>query len=425
MGNVLPEPFYNTLALFPAFADEPKIRTLLRKGLEDPHLANRMQAARMLVWAGDPEGILHLTYNSLSFHPLLRVKNDLLSLWPEAYLLREADKLNEVCIDLLIGDLKPPHAFWHMDILAALPAEKIVPRMLTLLKGEPFQAMLAAYVLAMKANPEGKGLLLGLVEKQKFLNLALVALSHLPDFVVTSHLRSYASPEHSIYNRDYENIKPTDAQRSGLQLQASCRNALLENKNPHPLRDTIDAFYLTSIQHMVADSDLRTSLGRSAGGAGRTVQMGTFEDLAEAAWRWIKPPRSVGYRLYTINSGIGATMGQLATGVSAPDFLCEFSTPQDRDYCAEIQRTSIRALIQVIGWRTLGNGSDMGIRTTFMSGQDLPPSGVELAWRNKQAYLPGVAIEYEPRDYERAAVEWILHPQRYRTQSYWPWIMLQ
>lgn len=424
-GCRFPEEFYRTLEIFPDLAREPEIRALLVEALEiEPHV-NRMLAARILHRSGDPLGILHLTYNSLSAHPLLKAKQDLASLWPEAYLLREAEKLTDECIELLIGDLEQPHAFWHMDILAAVPVEKIAPRMLPLLGEAETLSAVAAYVLALKGNAGGRAILEALVEKQKLLNLALIALSHIPDYRALSYLKNYADPKHPIYNKQYENLLTTHAQRSGLMQQAQSRLFLLENKKTLAVRHTMEEFYLTSIQEMIAHSDLRSFLGRSIKGAKRGGKTASFEDVAEAAWRWIKPPRDVNYRLFVINSGMGLTSGPLMTAMNAPDFLCEFATPEDRAYCAEIQRASIRALIKVIGWRTLGNGSDMGIRTTFFSDLSLPPTGSELAYRNAPLYLPGVEIHYGPQDYEHAAVDWILNPARYRTSSYWPRLMMK
>jgi hypothetical protein len=421
---MFPEEFYRTLEIFPEFARDPKIHVMLLEALEVEPLGNRMLASKILLRSGDPLGILHLTYNSLSIHPLLKERQDIASLWPDAHLLREADKLTDECIELLINDLEQPHAFWHMDILAALPEDKIVPRMRALLGNAETLSVVAAYVLALKGNAEGRAILEELVEKQKLLNLALIALSHIPDFRAISYLKTYADPKHPIYNTQYENLFMTQAQRSGLMQQAQCRLFLLECDKP-AVRHTMEEFYLTSIQEMIRHSDLRKFLGRSIKGGRSGGKISSFEDVAEAAWRWIKPPRNVNYRLFVINSGMGLTSGKLMTAVNAPDFLCEFATPADRAYCAEIQRTSIRALLKVIGWRSLGNGSDMGIRTTFFSDQALPPTGSELAYRNAGVYLPGVEIRYSPQDYEHGAVDWILNPGRYRTNSYWPKLMMK
>jgi len=424
-GGMFPDEFYNTLRLFPEFARDAKIRAMLASALETAALRYRIRASMILLRVGDPLGILHLTYNSLSTHPLLKVSQDLAGLWPDAHLLREADHLTDECIELLINDLEQPHAFWHMDILAALPAEKIIPRMRVLLAQEGTAAIVAAYVMAMKHNDEGRSILEGLVESQKLLNLALAALSHIPNYRVLSYLRSYAAPQNPIYNRQYDNLMVTNAQRSGLMQDAHCRLFLLEHRSRQPVQRTMEAFYLDSIQEMIAQSDVRSMRGhapRSTGSGGKVL---TLEEWAEATWRWIKPTRDIGYRLFVINSGVGITSGTLMTGVNAPDFLCEFSTPEVRTHCAEIQRASIRALLKVIGWRTLEDGSDMGISTTFLSPLALPPTGRELAHRNMPLYLPGIEIKYGPKDYEHAATDWILNPGRYRTNTYWPKLMMQ
>ncbi len=423
-GGTFPDEFYNTLEILPEYARDARVHAMLLDALATAPLDYRMRAAQILLKIGDPLGILHLTYNSLSSHPLLKVRQDPESAWPKACLLRAADQLTDECIELLLGDLEPPHAFWHMDILAALPAKRIVPRMREMLGQPGTAATVAAYVLALKGNDEGRALLERLAESQKFLDLSLIALSHIPDYRALSYLKLYADPDNPVYNRQYENLEMASAQRSGLMLHAQCRLFLLECHDPFPVQRTMEMYYLDSIQAMVAHSDLRAFSGRGLKGAGSGGKVRSLEEWAEAKWRWIKPPRDINYRLFVINSGVGITSGRLATGVNAPDFLCEFATPADRAHCAEIQRVSIRALLQVIGWRTLGDGSDMGIRTTFLGEQVLPPTGIELGYRNTRLYFPGFEIHYTPKDYERAAVDWIMHPGRYRTKSYWPRMMM-
>src|SRR5512135_1161627 len=129
-----PHAFYFTLEVVPEFARDPKIHALLLDALQTEPLGMRMRASIILLKIGDPLGILNLTYNSLINHPILNIPN-MCSGWTNAYLLHHLDKLTNECIDLLIHELRLPLGLWHANILSALPAAKIVPRMRELLRG--------------------------------------------------------------------------------------------------------------------------------------------------------------------------------------------------------------------------------------------------------------------------------------------------
>lgn len=242
-GGCFPGVFYNTLEIVPEFARDPKIYSLLLDAMATEPWGYRIIAAKVLLQIGDPLGILHLTYNSLIRHPLLQVEQ-ICSGWTNAYLLREADKLTDECIELLIGELHLPLGLWHANILSALPAERIVPRMRELLKITDYPAIAAAYVLAMKGNDEGRPILENLIESQKYIDFALIALSHIPDQNTMRYLRAYANPAHPIYNKQYEKAQLL---RTGLMRHAQCRLFLLESRDPYPVRRTMEQFYLHSI----------------------------------------------------------------------------------------------------------------------------------------------------------------------------------
>lgn len=416
----LPSYFYDNLEIVPECASDPKIHSLLIEAVTTAPLGYRFRASKILIEIGDPLGILHLTYNSMCTHPLLREQQYLTSGWTDAYLLRESDKLTEECVELLINDEQPDY-IRHVDILATLPDENIIPRMQALLGNTKKNAM-AAYVLAMKGNDEGRPVLEKLIESQKHVDFALIALSHIPDEKTMHYLRAYADPAHPIYNKKYENKSKADLLRFGLMLHAQCRLFYLECRDPYPVRRTMEHFYLHSIFDLIANDYTRSSISRELSG-GRNIQNERFlwDDWAGSASRWIKPPSDLDAKLFVINSR-QVMMGKWGTAINAPDFLCEFSTPEDRAYCAEIQRGSIRALLDAIDWQSLGNGSDMGVEPVFLWG--MQPTGTERGFRNLRMYFPGLKLSYEKEDYEHAAVDWILNPSRYRFNSYWPNVII-
>ncbi len=400
----------NALLAVPEFARHPEIYPLLEEILFDKRwIEDRNFVSMILHDVGDPRGILHLTYNYLTTHPILKIRQDDLHGWHSGWIFDRAGSLTEECLELLIEDLKRSSlGYFHADLLSMVTAEKIVPRMLPLLEAEGKAAMAAAYVLAMKGRDEGRSILEKLAESQKYVELALIALSHIPDDKTLYYLRTYADPQHAIYER-YKN-----SFISQLLRHAEIRLFLLECRDPHPVAHTMEQFYLHPIQELIAYDWDRQSTLRSLNGPKSKRNASSWPDWEDKAARWINPPPDFNANFFVVNSHL--TSGDLGTGVSAPDFLYEFSTPEDRAYCAEIQRHSIRALLNTIDWSHLGNGRDMGVRPTFLWG--LPPTGEEYGLRNY--YLPSFKISYGPEDYEHAAVGWILEPQKFRFGSYRP-----
>lgn len=420
-GAVTTNEFYSTLEVVPEFARDPKVHSTLLDVLKTEAVGYRFRASKILIQSGDPLGILHLTHNSLIWHPLLKEKQ-CCSGWTNAYLLPHIDKLTDECIELLIDELRLPLGLWHANILSALPAEKIVPRMRALLKDTGYPAFAAAYVLAMKGNDEGRSILEGLIESGKYIDFALIALSHIPDEQTMRYLRAYADPAHPIYNKQYENKSKAEFLRRGLMLHAQCRLFLLECRDPYPVRRTMAQFYLHSIHELMGNDRIRFSTSRALSEGRDKHELRTWDDWADTASRWINPPSDLDAKFFVINSQVDAW--KMLTGISAPDFLCEFATPEDLAYCAEIQRTSIRALLDVIDWPSLGDGSDMGVNhPSFLWGMKV--TGTERSVRNLKIYFPGFKLSYEKEDYEHAAVDWVLNPDRYRFNSYWPSLIIQ
>lgn len=398
----------NILYTYPELGRHPEIYPLLERALFDKRwIEDRIYASIILHEIGSPLGILHLTYNSLATHPLLDIRQDDLHGWNNGWLIRHAEGLTDECIDLLIKELRQPNGYLHVDILSTLPSEKIVPHMLTLIDAEEKVAMAAAYVLAIKSRNEGRSILEKLVESQKYVEFALIALSHIPDDKTVHYLRVYADPQHAIYQR-YRN-----SLISKLLRHVEIRLFLLNCRDSQPARRAMERFYLHPM-HELMENARRSTL--RALNSPKYKKSASRPDWEEESRRWIYPSADFNRSFFVVNSHLYS--GDLGTGVSAPDFLWEFSTPEDRAYCAEMQRQSIRSLLSLgtIDWTYVGNGDDMGIEPKFLWG--LSPSGRERKF--KSYYVPGFEITFEPDDYERAATEWILEPQKYRFGSYRP-----
>ncbi len=381
-----PSAFFSMLRLEPEFARGPEVQAMLRDGLGSPDGGARSAAAELLVRIGDPLGILHLTYNALRTHPLLRTPQDASAGWAATMLLRHAGELTDQCRALLLDGLEWPDALRFMDILAALPAEIVVPHMRSLLRHAETLGIPAAYVLAMKGNDEGRAILDKLVASEKLLDLALIALSHIPDHDTMRYLRAYANPEHPVYRRSDGEGSAAQQLRAGLLRHAQCRRFLLDCTDPFPVRRTMERFYRRTMPEMP-------------------------KPVAEAG----RPPAfsrdfSAGFFVFHSDPECGCG----GTGVSAPDLLCEFSSPACQAHCAEVQRRSIRAVLEMMDRSSVEDGRAMSALGALMF---FP--GAEPAFRHA-AYIPGVQIRYDPEDYEQAAVDWILAPGRYRLATYAP-----
>ncbi len=401
-----PSPFYAALTLAPEFARDEAIHAQLVAALADEDWGARSAAAGILLEAGDPLGILHLAYNSLTTHPLLNAAQPggWPGGWPNTLLLRHAAELTDECVELLLADLAWPGALRHADIWAALAPDIVAPRMQALLEKRDTLAIPAAYALAMKGNDDGRRTLDRLLAQEKYPDLALIALSHIPDHDTMLALRAYANPAHPFYSRKGEDGAPSPQLCARLLRHAQCRRFLLDCTDPYPVRRTLEHFYLRGL-HEMEDADADSS-GQApstqvdaphAGGAGRVCSLGRASET----------------RFFVFNSQHGR--GAAATGVSAPDLLCEFSNAACQKYCAEHQRQAVRAWLAAQEPAAIEDGSALRARTTFLCGLPAP----EHAWLG-ETHFPRLTISYEAADYERAAVDWILAPARYRFASYRP-----
>jgi hypothetical protein len=185
----------------PALVRDDEIRELVIEYLDCRALGYRNYAAIALHAIDDPLGILGLTHNCLSTHPVTEQYQPSSSGWGDAELIRHAQSMTDECVDLLIQDVQHLAGYFHADALSALPAQRIVPKMLPLL-GQPLRiAAQAAYVLAMKSRDEGRATLERLVESMnlRYVELAIIGLSHIPDRRAVELVSAIADPVHPIY----------------------------------------------------------------------------------------------------------------------------------------------------------------------------------------------------------------------------------
>jgi hypothetical protein len=184
---------------WPELALDKGLNNRIRSLLSDSTNGIRRTAARALARIDDAEGIKHLTYNALSRHPVLGFDQTGYESWQEAksLLVRYADKLDEECASLLLDDAIDPNGNLHLDTLALLPLD-IVKKKLLQTPSERTSTVLN-YVLARHSSAECKEFLENLLISKKYIQLALVGLSHIKDDKAIDILDEYADEKNALY----------------------------------------------------------------------------------------------------------------------------------------------------------------------------------------------------------------------------------
>src|SRR5262245_49073412 len=176
-----------TLELIPELAKEPRIKALLLELSTHRWPAMRRSAGRSLALAGFREGLQCLTRCALGTHPVLkqnqREEHDS-NLRPLArqYLMPFHQQLHNDLVGLLVEDRKDPRGNFHVVVLSAVPALLSAPRLEPLLasRDERSQAA-AALVLGRIGKQEARPVLEREIARKRYLEPALLALSHIPD----------------------------------------------------------------------------------------------------------------------------------------------------------------------------------------------------------------------------------------------------
>lgn len=371
----------HTLLIVPSLASDEEVKHILVNLLATGYPAERRDAAEILQKIGDPRGILHLTYNSLSLNPYTGTsqQHGETRALAKKRLFPYVTDMTDECIDLVVTDLSTPLANFHIDILAAVSEDKIVPRMLPLLDDHSMVRAYAAYILAMKGRAEGREILENLAESGKHVELALIALSHIADDKTLAFLRAYAKPDHPIYQQ-HQNLV------LWLRPLAEQRLFLLECQDRSPLVRTMERFFRKGIAQISRDS---------------LYDPNQTPDLTL--------PKNCGIEFFVVGNRWGRD--DISGLGSAVDFISEFSSQTEREQCAAIQREALRNLLKLEGVN-LGDGRIFRINNRFMLGLPYIPA------QAGSFYDPPLTITLEEGDHEHAATDWILHPEKYRVGSY-------
>lgn len=367
----------NTLEAKPELAAQARIHSLLVEmlGFSDG-IGYRNQAARILYSLGDPLGILHLTYNCLSEHPVIGQPQIGGSGCSDAYLIRRASSITDECIDLLIADICRSPGYLHADALAVAPADKVIPRMLPLLEMPIHISAQAAYVLAMHKNDKGRKLLEQIAEDAnlRLIELAIIGLSHIPDAHAIDLIKGYADDRHPVYLKSDLEFTQENLNRKELLTKSRQRSRILERGKNISFIDVMKEFNATSTQQ-------------------------------EIKLQGVKVPANFAPILF---------MDILVFLTHAPDFIAEFATPAERNVLAEIQGVGMQQLFEVAGSDLLViEKSNSWSR--FMLWYNHPTDSRE---HNILFYLEGVQIHNDEEDYLFAATDWILNPEGYRHGSH-------
>lgn len=196
----------HVLKVMPHLANSPEVRSTLIPLLKHPYLVVRLMAAEALARVDDPEGLLHLVYNVLSFHPQLGVEqtagyHNLPKIARHA-LFPFMSCIPEEGLELLLAELSVPGGNPVHDLLAALPTEIIVPRLRHLPRGAKNANAAISYILARHGFQDGKSVLLRMLhshlDSKVELELGIVGLSHIPDTQILSDLEALTDPEYEI-----------------------------------------------------------------------------------------------------------------------------------------------------------------------------------------------------------------------------------
>lgn len=358
----------------PALMCDDEIRELVIEYLGCRALGYRNYAAIALHAIDDPLGIVGLTHNCLSTHPVTEQYQPSSSGWGDAELIRRAQSMTDECVDLLIQDVQHPAGYFHADALSALPAQRIVPKMLPLL-GQPLRiSAQAAYVLAMKSRDEGRAILERLVESMnlRYVELATIGLSHIPDRRAAELVGAIADPVHPIYGSSDQVFALAGLSKKELLTKSAQRSLIMAPKAGNSFIDIMKRFYLL-------------------------------------------PPA----REWNVGSGITipAIMGTpelFETGnycvTRAPDFIAEFATESDRAELARIQTNGVCEFLEAVPM-------DSGVSTgwpQFMLWQKRVMDSRNFTGEN----VLGVQVVNDKDDYIFAATDWLLNPQDYRAGSH-------
>jgi hypothetical protein len=355
---------------FPFLAEDDRIRDMVSRQLETNALGYRFMASRILCRLGDPRGILHLTYNSLSQHPKLGCDHTRVSGWSDGWAIRWAHLLNEECLTLLIDDICSGRSYLHADLLASAPKELAVPRLLGLLNSDRLVSAQAAYALAWHGRKEGRDILQSIIDEcdVPLFELALVALSHITDSGVLALLESLANLQHAVFRK-----LETEDSKKKLASKAAQRLMVLQDQSENVFIGAMEHFY-TNMERDYKDTQKEFIVKKG-----------------------FSLPEAYEPKLFLL---------QQHSVTWTADFIFEFSNESARKKLSTIQTTRLVELCRHISDDRCFDISN----ALFFAWSEHPKDSRCL----RHSDLPGVKVHNEQEDFIFAATDWLLHPEKYR-----------
>lgn len=351
-----------TLELLTDLVHEPRIKGLLLRLVAHPMPAVRRSVGRSLARAGYGEGLQCLTWCALGTHPVLKHsqradKDSNARTVSKQYLFPFARLLDDELIQALVDDLAEPRGNHHVDLLSAAPVERVSGKVEPLLrsKDERLRAA-AAVVLGRNGRDDVRPVLEKEISEGRNIELALAALSHIPNARVLELLEYFENEEHTPYRK-----WPNDPRRVRLIMLARRRRFLLSSTPLHRAKETLDRFF--------------------------------GKDYPEYAQQSVVP------RLYRVGSRWEAGIDENTE--STADFVAEFFSEGERAACAAQQTEAMRIVKRSPAFQP----RRADVSRDFLLGPLVEPSG---------KFLPGVTLFFDDPDYEFGATDWIRNAERYR-----------
>lgn len=352
-----------TLELIPELVHEPAVKGSLLQLVVHPWPAVRLSVGRSLALAGYREGLLCLTRCALATHPVLKrsqrgEQDSNIRTLAKQYLIPFAPMLDDDLVGLIVEDLKDPRGNSHFDILSAVPAERSSAKLEAFLasRDERLRAV-AAFVLGRLGRQDVRPALEREIGKQRHIELALLALSHIPDARVMELLEYFENRDNAPY-REWN----TDARRTRLAMLARRRRFLLSCASTP--KEALSRFFRKEYPEYARDS--------------------TPVRLYHLGRRWEGPE-------YDKDENTESTA----------DFIAEFLSADERAACAAEQLEAMKTVKSSPAFQP----RDPNRIFDFLAGPLREPKG---------KFLPGVTLFFDHPDYDFAATDWIRNAERYR-----------
>lgn len=350
-------PFY-TLLLCPEFAEPEEIRQRLHGFLLHKLAQVRRVAATVLAKIGDPDGVLHLTYNILSRHPVLK-QNQInaerdFAFCAQQALLPFAGRLTPQCVELMFSDLLSGTGKHQLDVLALAPINLVEKFAIEGLNRRGLISVYCAYILARHNRNEGLSVLIDCMNRGWHVELGVLGLSHVGDKSHTDLFNQYLQLDLPIYRR-YENLF------GFLHRICELRRDLLVLPPSKRLTAVLEKYLLNRVKFHNIEVQLL----------------------------------SVGNR----NRGVLDTAG------STVDLVEEFASVEERDSLYKVQRENAAMILD----RTPVENTPVRELGLYCLG--LPDQKPEL-------YYPKIKITFAKEDLLDAASDWLLHPEKFRFGQY-------